>query len=110
MDEETTTDDASSGDKGESGGVDAKRDIEGSERTEVMRESAESVLVKDEVLISARKVYSIEGFGLSTSGGMSNIRREKHEAKSCHCWITDHHRRRRLLRDRIRRRARELEA
>ena len=74
MVEGTIADDASSGDKGESGGVDAKRDREGSGKTEVIVESPESVLLG---LISARKVYSIVGFGLSTSGGMSKVIREK---------------------------------
>jgi hypothetical protein len=60
-------DDASSGDKGESGGVDAKTDRVDSGRTEVdgkvIAESPESVVFKDEVLMSARNVYSMEGIG-----------------------------------------------
>jgi hypothetical protein len=79
------TDDASSGDKGESGGVDAKTDRDDSRRTEVdgkvIAGSPESARFKDEVLMSARNVYSIEGIGWSTSSGMSSVRREKHEAR-----------------------------
>jgi hypothetical protein len=71
-------DDTSSGDRRESGGVDAKTGGHDLGRTEVdgnvISETPETVLLNQEVLMSARSVYSIEGIGWSPSGGISSVR------------------------------------
>jgi hypothetical protein len=65
-------------DRGESGGLDTKTDRHDLGRTEVdgkvIAESPESVLLNHGVLTSAKNVYSIEGSGWSTSGGISSVR------------------------------------
>jgi hypothetical protein len=58
----------------------------------VINESPGSVLFKDGVLMLARNVYSIEGIGWSTSGGMSSMRRVRN-TRLVEAWNAHHHHR-----------------